>query len=131
MSSDLASLHNAFSERIQELKRMTFLRVDGRPCMGNASEFLHSIHQHGCKCTDTKAYSYQQDISLLEASVKALEVLVAEIKDYIERENETIPKARASSFMQEYLTQERPHLLPHFRSRLSLLHARSSQRTSY
>ena len=58
------------------------------------------------KCADSKARSYQQDISSLEASVKALEVSVAEIRDYIERENRTIPKARALSLMHEYAMEE-------------------------
>ena len=41
---------------------------------------------------DAKARSYQQEVASLEASVKALESSVGEIRNYIERENATIPK---------------------------------------
>ncbi|GAX82030.1 hypothetical protein CEUSTIGMA_g9458.t1 [Chlamydomonas eustigma] len=70
-SFDLSSLSQCFLNRIQELKQLTHLMTDGKQSQS------------------------QKDLLGMEASVRALEDHILEMRNYVRRESNAIPKAEA------------------------------------
>jgi len=95
-ADSIHAVAQAFSDRINELKQYTYLRID-----------------------DTAKQVYEQDLAGLEASVRALETHVAELKRFLRQEANALPKVEAlleacrlqSDDLQSITTQTAP-LLP-------------------
>eukprot|EP00955_Chlamydomonas_euryale_P107135 365747-Chlamydomonas_euryale.AAC.12 len=85
LNSDFSALADAFAARIHELKTFTHLRVNGtRMHVQSASEKRYKTLHGGAA-----------ELTGLEASIKALEAHVAEVRACIESENTAIPMVEA------------------------------------
>lgn len=114
----LESVVAEFSRRVAELREATLLRVDGGcgravvPIFPGWLRFLplhvgnNLIHSRTCvlnyshrpcpPCADTTRQLYAHDLEAVDATLRALELKLRDIRAFVKREKEAIPQAEAA-----------------------------------
>ncbi len=98
----------ALGQRIQEIRRSTYLLVEGKLFLSTARSFQLVAGRQTQQCperlrppqlscalsAEKSKHLFAKDLAGLDASVRALECQVAELRARLKEENEILPKVR-------------------------------------